>query len=217
MREERWKKRAEIIEQLKIQRLKIKATPVTKNMRISKLLEDEIAKVEWKIQTEPHSLEEEKKLVNRVKALEVQLQAHKQKEQVKNEIADLGAEAQTLKNEIQSDSNKILELAQQSQMFHEKMIKDLEKAKTLKMEADGMHGKYVESKEKAKAYHLKCIEMLEQIKALRATIQQKEEKERSKQQANLKKRIEDEALDKLKRGKKLSFEEFKILAEQGKI
>ena len=217
LKEERWKKRRETIEHLKSQRLKIKSASTTKTSRSSRSLEDEISKVDWKIQTEPHSLEEEKKLVNHVKTLEVQLQAHRQIERVRSEITDLGTEAQKLKEEIQTDTKKILELAEQSQKFHEKMIKELEKTKALKTEADEMHRKFVESKEKSKACHSKYMKILEKIKVLRTTIQRKEEEERSEKQASLKKKIEDEASDKLKRGKKLSFEEFKILAEQGKI
>ena len=217
LREERWKKRAEVIEQLKNERQKIKVASATKTTRSSQSIEDEIAKVDWKIQTESLSLEEEKKLVNRVKVLEVQLKTHKQIERAKNEISNFGTEAQTLKDEIQNGNSKIQELAQQSQKFHEKMIVNLEKIKTLRTEANETHNKYVEIREKAKICHLKCVDLLGQIKALQTTIRKKEEEEKTKQQADLKKKVENEAIDKLKRGKKLSFEEFKILAEQGKI
>ena len=217
MKEERLKKRSETFEQLKSQRLKIKDASAAKAVRSSKSLEGEIAKIDWKIQTEPHSLEEEKKLVNQVKTLEVQLQVHRRIEHIENEVASLKKGAQTLKGEIQTDTGKIRELAEHSQRFHEKMIGELEKAKALKTEADEMHRKFVESKERANTCHSKYVEILEQIKALRAATRQREEEERTKQQAELKRKIEDEALDKLKHGKKLSFEEFKILAEQGKI
>jgi len=217
MKEERVKKRAETFDQLKSQRLKIKDASATKTVRSSKLLEREIAKIDWQIQTKPHSLEEEKKLVNQVKTLEIQLQVNRRIEQIKNEIANLKKEARTLKDEIQTDTSKIRELAEHSQKFHEKMIRELEKAKALKTEADKMHHKFVESKEKANTCHSKYVEILDQVKALRTAIRQREEEARTKQQTDLKRKIEDEALDKLKRGKKLSFEEFKILAEQGKI
>ena len=217
MKEERRGKRADAIEQLKGQRLKIKVMSTTKETRSSKSLEDKIAEIDWMIQTESHSLEEEKKMVDQVKALEIQLQAHKKIEQLKGKIYGLSAEAQTLKEEIKTDSDKILELAEQSQKFHEKMIEGLEKAKTLKMEADENHRKYVEIREKAKACHSKFVEKLEQVKGLRAAIRLKEEEEKTRQQADLKRKVEDEALSKLKHGKKLSFDEFKILAEQGKI
>ena len=217
MKEERREKRTDAIEQLKGQRLKIKTMSTMKETRSSKSLEDKIAEIDWMIQTESHSLEEEKKLVDQVKALEIQLQAHKKIEQFKGKIYGLSAEAQTLKEEIKTDSDKILELAERSQKFHEKMIAGLEKTKTLRMEADENHCKYVESREKAKACHSKFVEKLEQVKALFAAIRQKEEEEKSRHQANLKKQVEDEALEKLKQGKKLSFDEFKILAEQGKI
>lgn len=217
MKEEQREKRADAIEQLKGQRLKIKTMSTTKETRSLKSLEDKIAEIDWIIQTKSHSLEEEKKIVDQVKALEIQLQAHKKIEQLKGKIYSLSTEAQTLKEEIKTDSDKILELAERSQMFHEKLIEGLEKAKTLKMEADENHRKYVENREKAKACHSKFVEKLKQVKALCAVIRQKEEEEKSRHQANLKKKVEDEALEKLKQGKKLSFDEFKILTEQGKI
>jgi len=217
MREERIKKRSETLELLKSQRQKIKGMLATKTGRSSKFLEDEIARIDWKIQTEPHSLEEERKLVAQVKTLEAQLQVHKQIEHTNTELDKLKKEIQMLKDEIQTDSSKIHELAEKSQKFHENMMEELEKAKDFQTKADEMHRKYVETKEKANAVHLKCAEMSEQIKNLRTAIQQKEEKERKKQQLDLKKKIENDALEKLKKGKKLSFDEFKILAEQGKI
>ena len=219
VKEERRGKRAETIEQLKSQRQKIQTAPAPRAARSSKSLEDEIAEVDWEIQTEPHSLDEEKKLVERVRALEIQLQAYRKIERAKSKISDFGAEAQTLKEEIKADSNKILELAEQSQKFHEKMVECLEKAKAkaMKLEADDCHKKYIETREKAKEWHSKFVEKLEQIKAFRASIRQKEEEEKARHQADLKRKVEDEALSKLKQGKKLRFDELNILAEQGKI
>ena len=217
VKEERREKRAEAIKQLKSQRQKITAAPASRAGRNSKSLEAEIAEIDWKIQTEPHSMDEEKRLVEQVRALEVQLQAHRKVDRARGKISGLGTEAQTLKEDIKTDSDKIRELAEQSQRFHGKMVGCLEKIKALKTEADENHKKYVEAREKAKGCHAKFVEKLEQIKTLRAAVRRKEEDEKAKQEADLKRKVEDEALSKLKQGKKLSFDEFKILAEQGKI
>ena len=123
----------------------------------------------------------------------------------------------TLRQDLTVDREKKQEIAQQSQSFHEKMITLLEKAKELKTEADEMHVKYTDCREKAKVQHTKYLSVLAKIKALRAEIRRKEDAERAEQEANLRNQFEAKALKKLKNGKKLTFEEFKILAEQGKI
>ncbi|MBS7615249.1 hypothetical protein KEJ18_05935 [Candidatus Bathyarchaeota archaeon] len=63
IRDERLKKRSETFELLKSQRQKIRDILATMTGRSLKSLEEEIARIDWKIQTEPHSLEEEKKKV----------------------------------------------------------------------------------------------------------------------------------------------------------
>jgi len=44
-----------------------------------------------------------------------------------------------------------------------------------------------------------------------------EEKEQRQKQEDLQKQTEEKALEKLKRGEKLTFDEFKILIEKGRI
>ncbi|RJS76570.1 hypothetical protein CW712_01520 [Candidatus Bathyarchaeota archaeon] len=217
LRDEQQKTRREKLERMKQLKQKIRELRAEKSERTFRFLENDLQKVEWKIQTETLTLDEERKLVERAKFLETQLKAYREIERIKKEIESLKQETAELKTEILEKHRRIQELAQESQRFHEKMITKLEKTKELKSEADKMHGEYVKHKEKAKATHLKYVEVQKQIKTLHTAMQKKEEEEKARQQAILRKKTEEEALDKLKRGKKLSFEEFKILAEQGKI
>jgi len=217
LREEARKKRGEKISHLKELRQKTRDLTAKRPKRSAQSLENEIEKIEWKIQTDSLSLDEERKLIERVKSLETQLEAYREIKNVKNKILTLQEEVETLKKEISSRNEEISEVAKQSQRFHEKMIEKLEKIKELQAEADAMHKRYVENKEKAKAFHSKYVETLGQIKGLREIIRKREEAEKAKQIASLRKKLEKEALDKLRRGEKLTFEEFKLLAEQGKI
>jgi len=128
--------------------------------------------------------------------------------------------SQSLENEIAaaaSYNEKISEMAEQSQRYHEKMIDRLENARKLNTEADNMHRRFVELKEEERALHMKYSEASEKAKALRDRARQEEKEKRVKQEADLRKELEAKALSKLKRGEKLTFDEFKILAEQGKI
>jgi uncharacterized coiled-coil DUF342 family protein len=215
--EERRKQRQEKIDQLKEARLKIREALADKPSRGFKSLKDELDKLEWKIQTEPHSIEEERRLVSHVKSLEIQMEAYRRAEAIRSRITKTEEDVNALRQDSLGDREKIHELARKSQSFHENMIARLGKAKELKKEADEMHGRYVEYRDKARAQHAKYLDVLAQIKAFHAEVRKKEEAERAEQEANIRSQLEKTALEKLKNGKKLTFEEFKILAEQGKL
>jgi len=217
LREEDRKKYRERLSQLPRLRQKMGEEKARRPQRSAQNLEREIEMIEWKIQTNPLSLDEEKKLVERVKTLESQLEVYRSIRAIKDEIIRLKNEAEAFREQVVSHSEKISEMARQSQKFHEKMVEDLENMQTFKARADEMHREYVKNREDAQALQLKYLEISNQITSLQRAIQEKEGEEKAKQLVDLRNKLEKEALDKLKRGKKLTFEEFKILAEQGRI
>ncbi len=205
------------IEELKRLRREVKEATSRKPSRSQHSLEDEIGKIEWKIQTESLPIDEERRLVGRVKDLETQLEAYRNEKRKEDRIATLQNEAEELSDQISVLRTKISEVVEQSQAFHEKMIAHLWEVKKHKAEADEKHGEYINHREKANVFHSKYLEILNQIKAIREQVRRKEEEEKARQQSALRERLEQEALGKLKRGERLTFEEFKILAESGKI
>ena len=217
LREEVRAERFAKIDQLKMLRKEAKEALSYRPDRSSRSLENEIAAIEWKIQTASPSLDEERRLVEQVKALETQMSVYRQVQAKEDAIAKLQGEATALKEEAASYSEKISEMAEQSQRYHEKMIDRLENARELNAEADNMHRRFVELKEEERALLMKYSEASGRAKALRDRARQEENEKRVKQEADLRKELEAKALSKLERGEKLTFDEFKILAEQGKI
>ena len=205
------------LEELKSLRQKMREAAARLPQKCSKSLEAEIKKIEWKIQTESLSLAEESKLIEQVKTLERQFAPYSEIRDKKDKIEKLQKKAQATRDEMIIYSKKISDIAKESQKFHERMTGKLEKVKELKVKADEMHRQYMENKDKANELHTKYAEILTQIKALRQTIQEKEAKAKAKQYADLLDKLERDALEKLKSGEKLTFEEFKILAEKRKI
>ena len=177
----------------------------------------DIEKLEWQIQTTSLPVKEENQLINQVRQLEAQLSVHKQIEKSKEELMTLRTEEKALETEAKTYHAKLSELAEQSQKFHEEMLENLNKARSLKVEADSAHQKYVEIKQQAQNLHQKCVELLDKIKTFEKELHETEEKKQTKRQHELLKELEEKALEKLKRGEKLTWEEFKILAEKGKI
>jgi len=198
-------------------RKKIKEVMAKKPRRSAKSLEDEIKAIEWKIQTESPSLNEERTLVDVVKALEGQLEVYREIKRIVDKIDVLENEAKRLNDKTLACRERILELARQSQEFHEKMVGKLQRMGELRARANGIHKEYIDHREKARAVHSKCLEIMGQIKGIRDEVRRKEEGERAEQQACLIEKLSKEALAKLRRGERLTFDEFKILAEQKKI
>ena len=156
-------------------------------------------------------------LISQVRQLEAQLLIHKQIKKSKEELMVLRTEEKTLETKVKTCHEELSELAEQSQEFHEKMLENLNKARSLKVEADSAHQKYVDIKQQAQNLHKKCVELLDTTKNYEKELQEAEEKKHVKRQRELRKEVEERALEKLKRGEKLTWEEFKILAEKRKI
>ncbi|MEM2610004.1 MAG: hypothetical protein QXS09_00200 [Candidatus Bathyarchaeia archaeon] len=177
----------------------------------------EIAEIDWKIQTTPLSIEEERKLIERVKSLESQLSFYRRLNSMIAEREGLKRRLDEIKGEIASFRERVSEVAAKSQSFHEKMIECLKRADELRAEADKIHEKYRAVKERANTIRLRYRELLNQISDIKRLIREEEDRKRAEAISVLKEKISREALEKLKRGEKISFDEFKILAEQGKI
>ena len=193
-------------------------TKALTNKRPSKslhTLQKELEDIEWKIQTTSLSLQEEKELVEDVKRLETQLRVHKRLRQLKQDVFELHAAAKALETKNQRCHEKLTEAAQKSQKLHEKMLEKIDKAKELKAEADSLHKSFLQTREKAKTVHGKVTEILNELKLLKETVRRKEESEKKKNEEVLRKKLEKRAREKLKRGEKLTWEEFQILAEKG--
>ncbi len=205
------------IEELKRLRRGVKEATSRKPSRSQHSLEDEIGKIEWRIQTESLPIDEERRLIGRVKALETQLEAYRNEKRILDRIATLQSEAEELSGQVSVLRIKMSEVVEQSQAFHEKMIGHLQEAKKLKAKADEIHWEYIDRREKANVLRSKCLEILHQIRAIREQVRRREEKEKAGRLSALRERLEQEALGKLKRGERLTFEEFKILAEKGKV
>jgi len=177
----------------------------------------EIEEIDWKIQTNSLPVKEEQELVNRVRYLETLLVDQKKVGKVKDKLFKLRAEEQKFGAEAKTVHDKLSELAEQSQKCHAQMIEILEKARELQAEASEAHQKFVEAKEEAQKIHQKFVEVLGKIKSLQQDLKETADKKQAERQSELKDELEKRALEKLKSGEKLMWEEFQLLAEKGLI
>jgi uncharacterized coiled-coil DUF342 family protein len=85
-------------------------------------------------------------------------------------------------------------------------------SKKIKDEADSLHGTYIQVKEKIKPLHEEVKRLIEHRKKLQDAVREEEAKQKKSVERALKEKLESEARNKLKRGEKLSWDEFKMLA-----
>lgn len=180
-------------------------------------IERKIESLDWKIQTTPLTLEEERPLVNQVRLLEAQLSIHKQIEVLDKHLVELKAEKEALEVKAKHYHEELSEFAEQSQKFHKKMVEVLKKVDSFRVEANRLHQKYLETKQQAQELHQRHAEISHQVSSLKQALHREEEEKQAQRQLELRKEMKEKALKKMKRGEKLSWEEFKILAEQGVV
>jgi uncharacterized coiled-coil DUF342 family protein len=178
-------------------------------------LQEEVESIDWEIQTTPHSLQEDKELVEKVMALEKQLSVHKRYERLAKMIRNLRSEVDKFKAESQGYHESLTADARKSQELHSKMLTKVEESRKLRAEADELHKQFVAARETARPLHDEIATVFGEIKKLKGEMREEEEKKQKQSEDELRKAIENRAKEKLKRGEKLSWEEFQLLAEKG--
>ena len=178
-------------------------------------LEEEVKSIDWKIQTSSLTLQEEKNLVDKVKMLETQLSAYRKAEQLEKVIDELHTEVENLKSEREHCHEALTAHSQKSQEIHAKMLSKIEESKQIKIEADDAHTRFVEAKEKTRPLREEIAAISSRIRQFKTEVRDEHEKERKQSEDLLRRTLENRAMEKLKRGEKLSWEEFQLVAEKG--
>jgi uncharacterized coiled-coil DUF342 family protein len=179
------------------------------------VLQKEVETTDWTIQTTSLTLQEDKALVEKVKQLETQLSIYRKLEQLAKRIAQLRTEARAMKTETDRLHGQLTENAHRSQETHRRMLEKNEESKPLKAEADGMHRQFLQAKEKTKPIREESKALSSRIRELKGELLEEAHKERKESEETLRKTLENSAKEKLKRGEKLTWEEFQLLAEKG--
>lgn len=193
---------------------KLRLLNARKPKRSADSLQREKEQVEWEIQTSSLTLEEEKPLVKRADQLEIQLAAYRQINDVKSAIAALQKKIVEMKEEAGFFHVKVTEHARESQELHEKMVEAISKLDKMNPKADGYHRSFLENKLKARAIREQYVEAEGRFEAFAKKQAEKEEAEKTLRQKETRRKVKDDALKKLKKGRKLSLEEFKLLSDE---
>jgi len=178
-------------------------------------IQERIEKLEWELQTNPNiTPEREKQIVDQIQVLATELEILQQAQRFHTKLQETRKKVDQLKKARRAISMEIQKLANQSQQFHEGMIKAFNQADEVKKEADEYHAKVVELREKIK-------EVRKELREIEKKIREYDERHkeliayrlvarmRSKKDASFEKAVE--ALEKFKKGEKLTLDELLLL------
>ena len=188
-------------------------------------LQEELDAIEWKIQTTSLDLPEEKRLIEEVKQLEIQLSSYKKIDKKKQRIKELITQRKTLDAQADVYHKELTDLAKTSQKLHAAMMEKFDSVKRDKAEADNLHQTFVKTKEQNALLYDQIRQLIDQTRGLEVTIKEYDQTERKDEEAKrkeeqaeravkeqaIKEKGVSEAKGKLQRGEKLSWDEFQLL------
>jgi uncharacterized coiled-coil DUF342 family protein len=203
----------EKLEKTKQIREKLQLLNMKKPRQSVDAIRKEKAGIEWKIQTTPLTLQEEKPLVRKANLLELQLNICQKIDDANEKIVKLRKEIAEMSEGANLSHSQLSESARQSQELHETMMKTLERTKMLQTEADAHHQNFIQSKQKAQKMHREFLQVKEKVMVLEEESMKSKESEKMLRDEEARNKLKAEVLKKLKEGKKLTFEEFKLTSE----
>lgn len=180
-------------------------------------IKKEIEALEWRIQTNPLKPKDEHRLIAQIKQLEAQLPAHEKIREIRQKMNSLKVEMNAIRLGAEQIHQKLTDFAKESETYHKQMTDLMKPAGEFRARADEAHKNFLDFRTKADWAHQEFISNMVEIKQLRQQVHQVENEARSKKEEEILRKTEESATEKLKRGEKLSFEEFKTLIEKGKI
>ncbi|MEM1585982.1 MAG: hypothetical protein QXX99_04170 [Candidatus Bathyarchaeia archaeon] len=207
----------EKIASLKELRGKVMEHLATKPRRRKEDLEAEIFNLDWKIQTSPLPLNDEKKIVAKIKMLEGQLHFYKELNSMRDEIQVIKGEIDEIRGNIGACVNRIAEKISEKRRVRERLAEIFKEIDEIRAEAERIDKEYKSKKERISELRSRRKDLLNQVTAIKRAIRDEEEHRRAEHISALKEKIKKGVLEKIERGEKVSFEELKIFFEEENI
>jgi len=179
-------------------------------------VQKDLDEIEWEVMTTPTSqmLGREDEMLQRASELKKTLQSYKSIEAKQGMKQGVLAERRITQDEIRVMRDEINQLAEQSQEHHERMIIFYEQTDKDRAKADKVHGRYVDKIKEVDLIKQDLNFIMPQVYAMQDGLKASDLKVAELRKMNATQRAEamkKEAVDKMGRGDKLSFEDLRLI------
>jgi len=182
------------------------------------VLRRKIRDLDWTLQTSVLELKQEREIIEQIAELEAELKVAEDALEKQKESARTRTEIDDLRLLMNAHHTTVLEFARLSQEENQQMIEAYAEVDALRKQADDAHRKYLEIRREADEMHQRFIEARQENGRLKKEISEVRIRHRVEKLHELEERLEQkasEALEKFKRGNRLTMEEFSILMKRG--
>ncbi|HDI74424.1 MAG: hypothetical protein DRJ52_00515 [Thermoprotei archaeon] len=212
--------RREVINEMRKLRAKVRNID-EKNERE---LRSKLEALEWEYQTKSLSSEEEKIYVNKINELLEQIAVIEKYKRLQDRLNDIEAELEKIRTEYEEILSKLSELYKKRNEMRENIGALKNEISNIRNIIDDLRRTRDETKKRADEKHQQLIQMLTKRKELLKEIEKEQLLRKAqiiaKTIADRRKELEKKAVhikEKIKRGERITFEEFKILVELGEV
>lgn len=184
----------------------------------SHVLRRKVRELDWSLQTQVLDLKREREIIEQIAELEEELKIAEDAAAKRKESAKARSEIEDLRLLMNAHHNSVLEFARLSQEENQLMIEAYAEVDTLRKRADEAHRRYLETRREADETHRRFIEAKQENSRLRKELGEIRVRRRVEKLQELEDRLEEKvaiALEKFKRGDRLTMEEFSLLMKRG--
>jgi uncharacterized coiled-coil DUF342 family protein len=202
-------------------------------------LQEEHDAIEWKIATTSLDLQDEKRLIEQVKAIELQMSGYKKIDVQHKKIKVLLSKRKVFDEQADVFHKELTETAKKSQDLHAVMMEKVNAKRREKTEADSLHQAFIKAKENNNLLYQQIRLLIDQSSGIRNQMREQytarreqyaarrkdedarraqeeakrkeEQAQRAVKEAAIKEKIGTEAREKLNRGEKVSWDEFAMM------
>lgn len=196
-----------------------KAEEITKQSSApAHVLRRKIREMDWTLQTQVLDLKREREIIEEIAQLEEEVKVAEEALAKRKESKRTRTEIEDFRLLMNAHHNSVLEFAKLSQEENQRMIEAYAEVDALRKQADEAHRKYLETRREADETHRKFIEARQENNRVRKELGELRIRRRVEKIQALEERLEEKAstaLEKFKRGDRLTMEEFSLLMKRG--
>jgi len=179
-----------------------------------------IRKLEWRLQTEVLSSDDEKLLLRQIELISSRKSSLEQELKTNVTLEEARSALNKLLSRRARLSHKISDIAKESQIHHRLMQELFSKVKSLRTKADSYHQAFLEHKREGDKYHQDIMHKIKEKQQLKERLNELRSKLQQRRESYRQQFLEEEvrkALERYNNGEKISLEEFRLLVEKGLI
>lgn len=178
-------------------------------------IHQQIKDLDWKIQTNPLSRIEEEEIISQIRHLEEELLINRKALNLKKEKDELFSTIRELSVRRDTIHRKKVDCVKKSQEYHTKMLELIKEVDKVKAEANLAHKNCIKFNNAVNDIHNHYLGVTHQIKSITHEIRKIEERTKRKDLDLMIEEQSKKAYEKMKQGKKLTFNEYILLRKKG--